>query len=102
MPVYEGGAGITTGGIGDIRSPINIFSLINPDDIESISVLKDASAAAIYGVRASNGVILITTKKGRPGRAKVEVTAIWNSKYCQINKDVKHTTIFRFSTGILQ
>src|SRR5664279_417050 len=74
VPIYEGGAGITSGGIGDIRSPINIFTLINPDDIESISVLKDASSAAIYGVRASNGVILITTKKGRPGKPKVEIS----------------------------
>ena len=72
VPVYEGGAGVTSGGIGDIRSPINIFSLINPDDIASISVLKDASAAAIYGVRASNGVILITTKKGVTGRPRIE------------------------------
>ena len=75
VPIYEGGAGITSGGIGDIRSPINIFTLINPDDIESISVLKDASSAAIYGVRASNGVILITTKKGKPGKPKVEVSS---------------------------
>jgi TonB-dependent SusC/RagA subfamily outer membrane receptor len=44
---------------------VDILSLINPADIASISVLKDASAAAIYGVRASNGVILITTKQGR-------------------------------------
>src|SRR5882724_376006 len=74
VPIYEGGAGITSGGIGDIRSPINILTLINPDDIESISVLKDASAAAIYGVRASNGVVLITTKKGRVGKPKVDVS----------------------------
>ena len=42
----------------------NPLDLLNPNDIESFSVLKDASAAAIYGSRASNGVILITTKKG--------------------------------------
>jgi iron complex outermembrane receptor protein len=42
----------------------NPFSLINPNDVESFSILKDASATAIYGVRASNGVIIITTKKG--------------------------------------
>jgi len=41
----------------------NPFTLINPNDVESFSILKDASATAIYGVRASNGVILITTKK---------------------------------------
>jgi TonB-linked SusC/RagA family outer membrane protein len=72
IPIYEGGAGVTTGGIGDIRSPVNIFTLIDPNDIESISVLKDASAAAIYGVRASNGVILITTKKGKMGKPRIE------------------------------
>jgi TonB-linked SusC/RagA family outer membrane protein len=72
IPIYEGGAGVTSGAIGDIRSNINIFSLINPDDIESISVLKDASAAAVYGVRASNGVILITTKKGKLGKPRIE------------------------------
>lgn len=75
VPVYEGGAGVTGGAIGDVRSPINIFSLVNPNDIESITVLKDASAAAIYGVRASNGVILITTKKGKTGKPKVEFSA---------------------------
>jgi len=45
----------------------NPWSLINPNDVESFSILKDASATAIYGVRASNGVILITTKKGTSG-----------------------------------
>lgn len=49
----------------------NALADINPDDIESISVLKDASAAALYGSRAANGVILITTKRGVKGRAKV-------------------------------
>ncbi len=47
----------------------NILAMINPQDIESFTVLKDASAAAIYGSRASNGVIIITTKKGRAGSA---------------------------------
>lgn len=47
---------------------------INPADIESIDVLKDASATAIYGARGSNGVILITTKKGREGKTQVEYT----------------------------
>ena len=44
----------------------------NPNDIENISVLKDASSTAIYGARAANGVILITTKKGRDGKVQVE------------------------------
>ena len=47
------------------------FSQIDPDEIESISVLKDASATAVYGVRGANGVILVTTKRGNSGKAKV-------------------------------
>ena len=49
----------------------NVLNTINPTDIESFTVLKDASATAIYGSRASNGVILITTKKGKSGKLKV-------------------------------
>ena len=49
----------------------NILSTINPNDIESFTVLKDASATAIYGSRASNGVIIVTTKKGKSGQIKV-------------------------------
>jgi len=74
VPVTEYGSGAEKRDprVQDLRSPINIMSFINPDDIESISVLKDASSAAIYGVRAANGVILVTTKKGKEGKAVVE------------------------------
>ncbi len=51
----------------------NVLSLINPNDIESIEILKDASAAAIYGARSTNGVVLITTKKGKEGKPKINV-----------------------------
>ncbi len=51
------------------------LSKINPNDIESISVLKDASSSAIYGVRAANGVILITTKRGKAGKTKLQFDA---------------------------
>jgi len=57
------------------RGSINVMSLINPEDIESITVLKDASAAAIYGVRAANGVVLITTKSGSTGKPKVSFSS---------------------------
>lgn len=50
---------------------------INPNDIESISVLKDASSTAIYGARAANGVVLITTKSGKVGKPVLEVNAYW-------------------------
>ncbi len=51
----------------------NPLDNINPSDIESIDVLKDAAAAAIYGSRASNGVVLITTKRGRTGKPKIDI-----------------------------
>lgn len=51
---------------------VNRIADLNPDDIESIQVLKGASAAAIYGAKASNGVVIITTKRGEPGDARVD------------------------------
>lgn len=63
ITVFTGSAG---GSVGN-----NPLSDINPSDIESIDVLKDASAAAIYGSRAANGVVVITTKKGKKGKTKV-------------------------------
>jgi TonB-dependent starch-binding outer membrane protein SusC len=54
----------------NISGVSNPLSMINPNDIESFNILKDASAAAIYGSRASNGVIIITTKKGRAGQPR--------------------------------
>lgn len=53
-----------------VAGSANLLNTINPNDIESISVLKDASAAALYGSRASNGVLIITTKKGNKGKVK--------------------------------
>ena len=53
---------------GKISGAPNALAMINPNDIESFNILKDASATAIYGSRASNGVIIITTKKGRSGK----------------------------------
>ena len=52
----------------------NPLNFLNPDDIESIEVLKDAAAASIYGSQAANGVVLITTKKGKAGKTKVELS----------------------------
>jgi TonB-linked SusC/RagA family outer membrane protein len=74
------GVPITTSLVNDRfdTSPnTNIFSSLNPADIESISVLKDASAAAVYGVRAANGVILITTKRGKQGKPKIAVDSYY-------------------------
>lgn len=59
------GVPLSNNGISGVANPL---SLINPNDIESFNILKDASATAIYGARGSNGVILITTKKGKSGK----------------------------------
>jgi len=57
--------------------PVGGISGLNPNDVESMQVLKDAAAASIYGARASNGVIIVTTKKGRSGVAKVTYNAYY-------------------------
>jgi TonB-dependent starch-binding outer membrane protein SusC len=77
VPIVEGGAGVTVDKVNDPtrRGPINLYTIINPNDIESITVLKDASASAIYGVRAANGVVLVTTKSGKRGKVKVDLDA---------------------------
>ncbi len=58
-------------GIGN-SSPRNPLNFLNPEDIQSIDILKDASATAIYGSRGANGVVLITTKKGKSGKGSLE------------------------------
>ena len=63
---------------GQVRSSL---SDINPDDIESMEVLKDAGATAIYGARANDGVILVTTKRGKSGRAEVNLKAKFGLNY---------------------
>ncbi len=66
VPLIQGNFSTIQGAIGQTQG-IDALSDLNPNEIESIEVLKDASAAAIYGSRASNGVVLITTKRGRAG-----------------------------------
>ena len=66
-----------TGDFSSTNSAANALASINPNDIESIDIAKDAAAAAIYGSRAANGVVFITTRKGRPGKARVS----FNSSY---------------------
>lgn len=73
VPVTSGS--LSSGGKYDAsymnNSKTNIMSTLNPSDIENITVIKDAAAASLYGSRAANGVILITTKKGQSGKARV-------------------------------
>lgn len=67
-------SGANVAGVGGNGSK-NPLNFLNPDDIESIDVLKDASATAIYGARGANGVIMVTTKKGLEGQSKVSYSA---------------------------
>ncbi|MEL7117966.1 MAG: SusC/RagA family TonB-linked outer membrane protein [Bacteroidota bacterium] len=69
-------AGLVSTEIGNIENS-NPLNFLNPADIASIEVLKDASSAAIFGSRASNGVVLITTKKARPGETQVSFNSNW-------------------------
>ncbi|MGI4736975.1 MAG: carboxypeptidase-like regulatory domain-containing protein, partial [Janthinobacterium lividum] len=85
-------AGVTS------QQSTNALAYLNPQDIASLEVLKDASATAIYGSRGANGVVLITTKKGQAGKDKIEVIA--NTSVAQISKriavlDAYHYALFQ-------
>lgn len=71
MPIATGDNSDTGTGMGMSYASYNSMSDINPNDIESVEILKDGAATAIYGSRAANGVVLITTKKGSKGRTTV-------------------------------
>lgn len=72
VPIQTGNFGLDLGG-----ATTSALADINPSDIASIEILKDASATAIYGARASNGVVLITTKKGSPGAPKISFSTYY-------------------------
>jgi TonB-linked SusC/RagA family outer membrane protein len=69
FPIYPDNGALGTSGN---RQPTNAMATINPNEIESIEILKDASATSIYGSRGANGVILITTKRGKEGQSRVD------------------------------
>ncbi len=70
-PLYVvDGVPITAGNYGVSGYSSNVLASINPEDIESVSVLKDAASASLYGSRAANGVVLITTKRGKQGKTQ--------------------------------
>ena len=74
VPFNNSSSGTTPESLGgDEKQTLNALAFLNPNDIESIDVLKDASATAIYGSRGANGVVLITTKKGTPNLVKTNI-----------------------------
>lgn len=79
------------GGVNDV-SPL---SQINPNDIESVDVLKDASASAIYGSRAANGVVLITTKRGKSGATRVTYESYYGTQ--EVNKRIEMLNASEFA-----
>jgi TonB-linked SusC/RagA family outer membrane protein len=85
QPLYViDGVQINSGDLQNVTilSTTNVLANINPDDIESISILKDAAATSIYGARGGNGVILINTKRGRSGKTAFNVTAeVGNNRF---------------------
>ncbi|MGO3306121.1 MAG: TonB-dependent receptor plug domain-containing protein, partial [Sphingobacterium sp.] len=86
--VTVGGTGANFTGMRAARNPLNS---INPSDIASIEVLKDASATAIYGSRGANGVVLITTKRGKSGDLKVDYDAYYGIQNVQRGIDILNT-----------
>lgn len=91
QPLYViDGIQINSGDLSRLTTTSNVLSNINPDDIESVTVLKDAAATAIYGSRGGNGVIVITTKKGKAGKTQFNFSAeVGNNKLGDIPPTAK-------------
>jgi TonB-linked SusC/RagA family outer membrane protein len=87
LPDYQ--QELTTG-----NQRLNPLNTINPNDIESIDVLKDGAAAAIYGVRAANGVVVITTKRGKVGQAQVGLSMYYGKQYLRKKLDLLNSQQF--------
>ena len=84
------GVPINAGDASRLQTTGNLLSTLNPNDIESISVLKDAASQSIYGSRAANGVIVVTTKKGKSGKTRFRFdTELGNSDVAYVNEKYK-------------
>lgn len=84
--IYFKDASSNSTGLGSIEGSLNPLATINPNDIERIEVLKDISATAIYGSRGANGVILITTKKGKQGEKKASINYGYSLGFSNVTK----------------
>ncbi len=101
QPLYVvDGVPITTNDQSSYGGDMNPLTDLNPNDIESIEVLKDASAGAIYGSRAANGVVLITTKRGRAGKTNVSLNV--QSGYSEATKRLPMLNSEQYAELILE
>lgn len=97
VPFNNNNSGSTPVSIGgDEKQSLNALSFLNPNDIESIDILKDASATAIYGSRGANGVVLITTRRGRTGKDRVEFNLI--AGVSEVSKKLKMLDAYNYAT----
>lgn len=86
------GIPVISGGTSEMTNTSNGIATINPNDIESITVLKDAAAAAVYGSRAANGVILVTTKSGKQGKAQFDTRVKFGVSWLQSDSGFRMMT----------
>lgn len=93
--------------VDGVASPLFTMQTINPTDIETVTVLKDAAAAAIYGARAAGGVILITTKNGKPGKTTFDYTSQFSvqwglniPKRLSLLEEAEFSNLARMNRGI--
>ena len=98
VPQASAGEFASSGISGDFQINQDPLASLNPSDIEDITILKDASSTAIYGSRGANGVILITTKKGKQGKAKVKVSA--NFTIAEPSKLLEMTNLYEHAAYI--
>ena len=109
-PLYVvDGIPVESGNSGALTNSINAIALINPSDIASVTVLKDAAAASIYGSRGANGVILITTKSGEAGKSKITARARYgisqlandnNFEMANLEEYVQYQRTIRLNAGL--
>ena len=99
VPLYNPGDALT-----NQSESANVMATFNPNDIASVTVLKDASATAIYGSRAANGVILITTKTGRSGKPKVSLSTQigWNDWAVNENRRLRGLTAVEYTNLFME
>ena len=86
------GIPVLNGNVGEMTNTSSAVANLNPNDIESITVLKDAAAAAAYGSRAANGVILVTTKSGKAGKATFTARAKYGASWLQSDSGFRMMT----------